>query len=62
MRANGRGKKVTVTICGRRGKSNGDWSNGDCHLFSRLLARRWFFGDCGVGLAGIAAGARAARV
>ena len=27
----------------------------------RLLARRWFFGDCGVGLAGIAAGALAAR-
>jgi hypothetical protein len=61
MRTKGRGKKVTVTICGRRGKSNGDWSNGDCHLFSRLLARRWFFGDCGVGLAGIAAGALAAR-
>ena len=27
----------------------------------RLLSRRWFFGDCGVGLAGIAAGALAAR-
>ncbi|MFM9196836.1 MAG: DUF1501 domain-containing protein, partial [Planctomycetia bacterium] len=30
-------------------------------LRGRLLARRWFFGDCGVGLAGIAAGALAAR-
>jgi len=28
---------------------------------ARLLSRRWFFGDCGVGLAGIAAGALAAR-
>jgi hypothetical protein len=27
----------------------------------RLLSRRWFFGDCGVGLAGIAAAALAAR-
>jgi len=26
---------------------------------ARLLARRWFFGDCGLGLAGIAAGALA---
>ncbi|MFM8891958.1 MAG: hypothetical protein ACKOTB_10135, partial [Planctomycetia bacterium] len=26
----------------------------------RLLSRRWFFGDCGIGLAGLAAGARAA--
>ena len=25
------------------------------------LSRRWFFGDCGIGLAGIAAGALAAR-
>ena len=30
-------------------------------LRGRLVARRWFFGDCGVGLAGIAAGALAAR-
>jgi hypothetical protein len=28
---------------------------------ARLLSRRWFFGDCGVGLAGIAAGALGAR-
>ena len=28
---------------------------------ARLLSRRWFFGDCGIGLAGIAAGALAAR-
>jgi hypothetical protein len=28
---------------------------------ARLLSRRWFFGDCGVGLAGSAAGALAAR-
>ncbi len=28
---------------------------------ARLLSRRWFFGDCGVGLAGIAAGALTAR-
>jgi hypothetical protein len=28
---------------------------------ARLLSRRWFFDDCGVGLAGIAAGALAAR-
>ncbi len=27
---------------------------------ARLLSRRWFFGDCGIGLAGIAAGALAA--
>ena len=36
----------------------------DRHLHearARLLSRRWFFGDCGVGLAGIAAGALAAR-
>ena len=39
-------------------------TNGACPLFlarARLLSRRWFFGDCGVGLAGIAAGALAAR-
>ena len=28
---------------------------------TNVLSRRWFFGDCGVGLAGIAAGALAAR-
>ena len=28
---------------------------------ARLLSRRWFFGDCGLGLAGIAAGSLAAR-
>jgi hypothetical protein len=28
---------------------------------ARLLSRRWFFGDCGIGLAGIAAGTLAAR-
>ncbi|MFM8709602.1 MAG: DUF1501 domain-containing protein, partial [Planctomycetia bacterium] len=42
----------------------GSQANGACPLFSaraRLLSRRWFFGDCGVGLAGIAAGAIAAR-
>ena len=36
----------------------------DRHLHearARLLSRRWFFGDCGVGLAGIAAGALTAR-
>jgi hypothetical protein len=36
----------------------------DRHLHdarARLLSRRWFFGDCGVGLAGIAAGALATR-
>jgi hypothetical protein len=36
----------------------------DRHLHAaraRLSSRRWFFGDCGVGLAGIAAGALAAR-
>jgi hypothetical protein len=36
----------------------------DRHLHearARLLSRRWFFGDCGLGLAGIAAGALAAR-
>ena len=35
-------------------------ANGDCHLFSDI-SRRWFFGECGIGLAGIAAGALAAR-
>jgi hypothetical protein len=37
---------------------------GDRHIHeaqARLLSRRWFFGDCGLGLAGIAAGALAAR-
>jgi len=37
----------------------------DLHLMhaarAQLLSRRWFFGDCGIGLAGIAAGALAAR-
>ena len=38
--------------------------NADASLHAaraRLLSRRWFFGDCGLGLAGIAAGALAAR-
>jgi hypothetical protein len=36
--------------------------NGQIHAArARLLSRRWFFGDCGIGLAGIAAGTLAAR-